>query len=82
MSSIIRLYTQPDAADEESITTFLEGLELPSIGEEDNEFLNSEITAEELELAISGTKNCKASGSDGFPSEFYKIFRQELRYLH
>ena len=65
------LYTQPAAADEESIKTFLEGLDLPSIGEGQNQFFNSDITEEEVGKAISRTRNSKSPGSDGFPSEFY-----------
>ena len=75
------LYTQPAAADEESIKTFLEGLDLPSIGEGQNQFFNSDITEEEVGNAISRTRNSKSPGSDGFPSEFDKVFRQELNPL-
>ena len=40
--------------------------------------MTADITEEEMERAISRMKNNKSPGSDGFPSEFYKTFRQEL----
>ena len=72
------LYTQPTAAEPDRMKDFLEGLELPSIGRIRNDLLTSAITEEELEEAIGRMKNGKTAGSDGFPSEFYKVFRQEL----
>lgn len=42
------LYAQPTAAEEESVKAFLEGLDLPSIGEEQNRLLNSDITEKEM----------------------------------
>lgn len=72
------LYTPPAMADKKDIRNFLDGLDLPSIGEEQNDLLTAEITEEEMERAISRMKGNKSPGSDGFPSEFYKTFRQEL----
>ena len=51
------------------------------IGEGQNQFFNSDITEEEVGKAISRTRNSKSPGSDGFPSEFDKVFRQELNPL-
>ena len=72
------LYTQPAAADEQDMENFLDRLDLPSIGEEQNTLLTADITEEEMERAISRLKNNTSLGSDGLPSVFYRIFRKEL----
>ncbi len=73
-----KLYTQPDSAGKETIRSFLNQLDLPTIGEEQNKYINSYITVKELEEAINRLKFNKAPGSDGFPAEWYKTFKKEL----
>ena len=72
------LYTQPPSAGEEEMETFLNALDLPSLGTRQNRVLNTNITSEEVEEAIQRAKNNKSPGTDGFPSEFYKTFKEEL----
>lgn len=60
---------------------FLNSLDLPSIGEAQNEKLISNITKKELDDAISRIKSNKSPGSNGFPSEWYKTFSEELTPL-
>ena len=76
-----KLYSQPPEADKETIRQFLETLDLPTIGEAQNTVLMSQITDKDIEEAIGKQKTNKSPGSDGFPSEFYKIFREDLKPL-
>ena len=73
-----RLYTQPIQAEEEEMTAYLDQLDLPSIGEIQNKKIIANITADEVLEAIGSFKNNKSPGSDGFPAEWYKMFREEL----
>lgn len=72
------LYTQLDKADDSVIDEFLKSLDLPSIGEHQNNALTAEITTAELGGAISRLKANKTPGSDGFVSEWYKTFKLEM----
>ena len=61
--------------------TFLSTIDLPCIGETQNKIITAEISLEEIEKTIGRMKSNKAPGSDGFPIEWYKIFRNELNPL-
>ena len=64
-------------ADKQERASFLENLDLPSIGIAKNEKLNVGITEEEIARAIYRMKNNKSPGSDGFPSaDLKKNFKQ------
>ena len=57
---------------------FLETYEVPKLKQEEIENLNRPITSKEIELVIKTLPENKSPGPDGFPGEFYQIFKEEL----
>ncbi len=72
------LYSETNTTSSKEINTFLESLDLPSIGKVQNKALMAEITKEEIGKAISRLKVNKTPGSDGFSAEWYKAFKDQL----
>ena len=57
---------------------FLEKFNLPTLNQEEIEFMSNPITSTEIEAGIKNLSKNKSQGPDGFTGEFYQTFREEL----
>ena len=62
----------------EEMDEFLGKYNLPKLNQEEIENLNRPITSMEIETVIKNLPTNKNLGPDGFTSEFYQKFREEL----
>ena len=62
----------------EEMDKFLEKHNLPRLNQEEIEVINRTITSTEIETVIKNLPTNKSPGPDGFTSEFYQTFRDEL----
>ncbi len=73
-----KLYSRVPGGNETQIDTYLNSLKLPTLNEDQNKRMFTDITEEELKIAISRLKLGKSPGSDGYTAEWYKEFKNEL----
>ena len=57
---------------------FLKTYNLPKLKQEERENLNRLITSKEIGSVIKNLPTNKTPGPDGFPGEFYQIFKEGL----
>ena len=57
---------------------YLEKQNVPSLNQEELENLNRPIHSMEIETIIKNLPKSKSPGPDGFTSEFYQIFKEDL----
>lgn len=72
------LYSSTSTSTEEEIHKFIEPLGLPKLTDEQRDFLDLDITIEEIKGVIMALPSSKAPGPDGFTGEFFKSFATEL----
>ena len=65
----------------EEMDKFLEKYNFPKLNQEEIENLKRPITSMDIETVIRNLPTNKSPGPDGFTSEFYQKFREELTHL-
>jgi hypothetical protein len=62
----------------EEMDKFLDTYDHPKLNQEDINHLNRSTTQNEIEAAIKSLPKKKSPGPDGFTTEFYQTFKEEL----
>lgn len=75
------LHSSEISLDKDRCKNFSSNLELPSLTQEEANYLSRPITLTEFHKAIIGMKKGKSPGWDGIPPEFYITFWNELGQL-
>ena len=65
----------------EKARAYVEEINLKQLSDEKKQALDKPVTLEELGRALQIMHNNKAPGTDGFPTEFFKVFWKELSYF-
>lgn len=76
-----KLYTSESKKNPTLIDMFFDKMSIPTISLENLEQLEKPITKQEIEQVINSMQNSKAPGPDGYTSEFYKAFKEQISIL-
>lgn len=81
VSHFISLYTSDFPTDTSSMRAFLNNMEAPSLDQTVASTLEQHFEIGEVLKAIMAMQNSKTPGLDGYPIEFYKMFRDRIAPL-
>lgn len=76
-----KLYTSESKKNPTLIDMFFDKMSIPTISLENLEQLEKPITKQEIEQVINSMQNSKVPGPDGYTSEFYKAFKEQISIL-
>ena len=62
-------------------TEITNDLQLAKLSQEKANILESKLTVKEISESLANMKNGKTPGIDGFPTEFFKVFWNKLKYF-
>jgi hypothetical protein len=62
----------------EEMDKFLDSYQVPKLNQDQVNDLNSPISPKEMETVINSSPNKKSRGPDGFSTEFYHTFKEDL----
>ena len=73
-----KLYSLEQLDNDTKTDTFLQSIQLPTVTDAQNNILRAQVTAEEINLAITRLKTGSSPGSAGFTCEWNKALRHTL----
>ena len=76
-----KLFRSEHDLDHHVDSSFLEGLNLPTLSEEQTRILDEPLLLAEVEIAINQLKKEKCPGIDGLPIEFYVKFLPNIKHV-
>lgn len=72
------MYSQPHTDNDHKMESLFNKLHLPTLTDDENKTLTTQITEEEIQFAIGKLKINKTPGTDGFTAEWSKKLKEAL----